>query len=329
MPEPVIHSDDYYKVLGLERNCTEAELRRSYKRLALRWHPDKQPAADRLKAEENFKRISEAYDCLSDAEKRQVYDRYGKAGLEGGAGGGGPGMHFRGGMHDPEEIFRHFFSSGFGGDDDFSFGGGGFGGGFPGSHPFGGMPFEGPQHGFRQTRRCGGGPCGSSCNKTVEVTQVPEETRIWIHSLKSAARFNHMQAVVKGFDPETDRYTVEVDGAGESLAMKPSNFCQLGCKVKVGSATDRPELNGAQGEVTGFNPFSNKYGVKVGAGIVVCLDMASIRLRKGQIVHSSGLENAQYNEKTGKITTEFDGERYEVELRGGRKLRIKPQNLRL
>src|ERR687892_639946 len=100
---------DYYEVLGVERNAPEEEVKRAYRRLAVKFHPDKNP--DDPHAEEKFKELGEAYDVLMDPDKRSAYDRYGHAAFaRGGAG-------FGGGFHDPFEIFREVF------------GGGGFGGG--------------------------------------------------------------------------------------------------------------------------------------------------------------------------------------------------------
>lgn len=76
------NSDDYYTVLGVARDADQAAIKKAYRKLAVKWHPDKNP--DNTKqAEEAFKKIGEAYACLSDAEKRQIYDRYGKEGLQG------------------------------------------------------------------------------------------------------------------------------------------------------------------------------------------------------------------------------------------------------
>lgn len=77
-----VHTN-YYKVLGLDRNATAEDVRRAYKKLALKWHPDKNLGESSAEAEKRFKEISEAYEVLSDAEKRAIYDRYGKDGLKG------------------------------------------------------------------------------------------------------------------------------------------------------------------------------------------------------------------------------------------------------
>lgn len=75
---------DYYNVLKVNHNATEDDLKKAYKRLAMIWHPDKNPSARRDEAEAKFKRISEAYDVLSDPQKRQIYDHYGEEGLKSG-----------------------------------------------------------------------------------------------------------------------------------------------------------------------------------------------------------------------------------------------------
>ncbi|XP_952090.1 molecular chaperone, putative [Theileria annulata] len=140
---------DYYSILGVKRGCNDAELKKAYRKLAMQWHPDKhQDPNSKLKAEEMFKNVSEAYDVLSDPEKRKIYDQFGEEGLKGTA----PGPE-HGGSHtyvcmfplragasrhyllidtkpntgvDPSELFRKIF----GNDRSFMFGGGDEMGGF-------------------------------------------------------------------------------------------------------------------------------------------------------------------------------------------------------
>jgi len=101
----------YYEILEVEKNADKSALKKAYRKMAMKYHPDKNP--DDKEAEENFKAVNEAYQVLSDDQKRSVYDRYGKEGLEGhGQGGGG----FSGGFDDLGSIFEEMFGgSGFGG----------------------------------------------------------------------------------------------------------------------------------------------------------------------------------------------------------------------
>ncbi|MBF0494110.1 MAG: molecular chaperone DnaJ [Candidatus Omnitrophica bacterium] len=97
---------DYYELLGVSRDATQDELRTAYRKLAVKYHPDKNPG--NKEAEDKFKEISHVYEILSDPAKREQYDHYGESAFQGGAGAGG--------FHDPFDIFREVFSSGGFGD---------------------------------------------------------------------------------------------------------------------------------------------------------------------------------------------------------------------
>ena len=109
---------DYYEVLGVDKGASASEIKKAYRKLALKYHPDKNP--DDSAAEEKFKEAAEAYEVLSDDNKRERYNRFGHAGMKGAAGGG---HHMN-----MEDIFSQF-------GDIF---GGAFGGGFGGGSGFGG-----------------------------------------------------------------------------------------------------------------------------------------------------------------------------------------------
>lgn len=151
---------DYYEVLGVGRNASPDELKKAYRKLALQYHPDRNPGDK--EAEEKFKEAAEAYDVLSNPDKKARYDQYGHAAFEGGAGG------YSGGM-DMNDIFSMF------GD---LFGGGGFGG-------FGG--FGGGQQGRRRAAQRGSNLCikvkltleeiEKGCEKKIKVAKyVPCKT---------------------------------------------------------------------------------------------------------------------------------------------------------
>lgn len=119
-------SEEYYRILGVPKNASESDIKKAYRKLALRWHPDKNPNS-KVEAERKFKEIAEAYEVLSDKEKREVYDRYGKSALNGN-GGRDFGFNDLGAFHftfrSPMEVFAEFF----GGRDPFEdfFGSSGF-----------------------------------------------------------------------------------------------------------------------------------------------------------------------------------------------------------
>ncbi|XP_056289895.1 dnaJ homolog subfamily B member 6b isoform X2 [Pseudoliparis swirei] len=113
---------EYYQTLGVQKNATPEDIKKAYRKLALKWHPDKNPD-HKEEAEKRFQELSEAYEVLSDENKRNTYDRHGKEGLSAGGGGGGGGGghydHFNGGgftFRNPDDVFREFF----GGRDPFA-----------------------------------------------------------------------------------------------------------------------------------------------------------------------------------------------------------------
>lgn len=119
---------DYYEVLEVEKTASVDEIKKAYRKKAIQYHPDKNPG-DKV-AEEKFKEAAEAYDVLSNPDKRARYDQFGHAGMSGAAGNGGPFGGFSGGMS-MDDIFS-MFGDIFGGHS------GGFGGGFSGFGGFGG-----------------------------------------------------------------------------------------------------------------------------------------------------------------------------------------------
>lgn len=104
---------DYYEVLQVTRTESSGDIKKSYRKLAIKFHPDKNP--DNPEAEESFKELGEAYEVLMDDQKRAAYDRYGHAAFSQGTGPSASGGGFGGGFHDPFDIFKEVFSGGGGG----------------------------------------------------------------------------------------------------------------------------------------------------------------------------------------------------------------------
>jgi len=107
---------DYYQILGVDRNATDEEIKKAYRRMALKYHPDRNKGDK--EAEEKFKEAAEAYEVLSDPKKKAQYDRYGEAGLKGAFSGSGGGFSWQdfSHVHDFEDIFGDLFGSSIFGD---------------------------------------------------------------------------------------------------------------------------------------------------------------------------------------------------------------------
>ena len=114
------HRKDPYELLEVARGAASEEIKSSYRKLAMKYHPDRNPG--NAEAEEHFKELSQAYDILIDPEKRAAFDRFGYAAFQGAGAGSGAGFH------DPFDLFREVFGSGGGGIFEHFFGGGGGGG---------------------------------------------------------------------------------------------------------------------------------------------------------------------------------------------------------
>ena len=161
---------DYYEVLGLQKGASADEIKKAYRKQAMKWHPDKwtqASEAEQKTAEVNFKEVGEAYAVLSDEQKRARYDQFGHAGMGGGAGSGfgGGGFDFNGAGFDPMDIFNAFFGGASGR------GARGGRGGFHtytnmgGGNPFGGFSdFFGGGNPFQQEVK------GQDLNVTLRVT---------------------------------------------------------------------------------------------------------------------------------------------------------------
>ena len=161
---------DYYEILGVTKEATPDEIRKAYKKLAIKWHPDKH-VDDKKEAEEKFKEIAEAYSVLSDPDKKREYDT--------------GGIDFEGfgdfDNFDPFAMFESFFGKGHGkhggfgnfgfgfDDDDDGFFGGGFGKGFGG--------FKDDDFGFGEFEKGFGGGMGTSVKKTTQIINGKKITK--------------------------------------------------------------------------------------------------------------------------------------------------------
>lgn len=197
---------DYYDILGVDKGAGEKELKKAYRKLAMKYHPDRNKGDNN--AEKKFKEASEAYEVLSDPQKRQRYDQFGHAGMNGGGFGGGGASDF--GNADFEDIFSRF-SDIFGGD---IFGGGG------GGDPFGGRS-------GRSRRRSGTGQPGSDMKVRVELTleEIAEGVE---KTLKVKRQRKCSSCSGTGAETESDFETCSTcNGMGEVRQVSKTMFGQF------------------------------------------------------------------------------------------------------
>lgn len=351
MPSPPdIKSDDYYKVLGVDRSATDSEIAKAYKRLALKYHPDKNPG-NKEQAEENFKIITDAYGVLHDPEKRKAYDQFGKAGVGGGGGVPGEGVSFQ----QADEIFKAFFGGNdpfkmffSGDDDDFGSGGGFFGGGGMPSGTrvvFNGMPrssggagpgglfdMMGGMPGMHGMAGKGGGKGGRHSAQPTPPHAMPNGTVVTVRDLTKAQEHNGKTGKIKGWDADKGRYEVELEGEA-ALSLRPANLTQQ-CRVSIVGIESQPELNGKSGRILNFQQApQGRYMVKLEAKMpngrdTVGLQPANVMLEKGTRVVTQGLSNEQFNGQMAQIVDiDLAAMRYTVHCQSGKSIKIRFDNV--
>mmetsp|Transcript_70316 Transcript_70316/g.131533 ORF Transcript_70316/g.131533 Transcript_70316/m.131533 type:complete len:366 (+) Transcript_70316:87-1184(+) len=356
--QPDFNSDDYYKVLGLPRTATEAEISKAYKKLALKHHPDKNPD-DKEKAEQRFKQISEAYSVLSDTEKRRVYDQIGKQGMQGAASSGGAGSAsnfghttYTGGSfssEDADRVFRMFFGGDGGGMGMNMMGSAGNGGsrvvfmsnGSQGMNsafesPFGDADGFGAPFGFDMGGLLGGsgGDFMSQMSGPRRPTRgvkrargqpsctIPSGTPVVVHGLQQAGHHNGKLGEVAKFDDSRSRYDVSIEG--EVLALRANNITQL-LEVEIIGLAQKPQLNGSTAEIFNYQEEGDRYMVLPrGQSQAIALHPANCILKEGTCVTLRNLSNNKYNGQMAVITAvDRAGSRYRVRCRGSDEIAVR------
>jgi len=318
--ESNVFSDNFYKVLGVARDADEKTIKKAYRKLAVKHHPDRNPN-DQKGAEERFKNVGEAYEVLADKEKRQRYDQFGKEGLKGGMGGGMPGGMQFGNAHD---IFKMFFR---GGGDPFS--GGGMGGGMPGFSFGGGMPGGmgggmpgGFQFGGRQRQRRRQQP------QTVP-SPLPRNTEVVIHNL-SNGRFNDVTGFVRSFTGE--RFNLDISDANigkDNIAVRSININQK--IIVVTHSLSSSMMNDLEVETLGYRPGFERVMCRfIEENTVRAIKPQNLFISSGTIVHLQGLSQDVLNGKWGTIEEYIEETgRYSVKLlKHNKTYKIKPENVR-
>lgn len=353
---PNLNSKDYYQILGCPRDADDATLKKCYRKLAVKWHPDKNP--DSEEATRNFQKVSEAYAALSDSKKRQMYDQYGEEGVRaaeqgvdspgggmpggfGGGGFGGGGFPGQGGgspHHMSQEEASQFFAHAFGGGDPFGgmFGMGGGGGGGPGmqfqSSGGGGDPFAsflGGGMGGSQRQGMGGSSMRRQVSAKKEYGVIPRGTIASLKDLVNKAEYNGDRGVVKQYVPSSKRYVVELEDSEETMSVKPENLLQH-VHVTVHDIQSQPELNGKTGTVITWCPTKERYNIYVASlKKFVSIRPGNVVLETGVAARVNGLESRpELNGKWGTIKDWVkDSNKYDVQLSGSQIIRLKSENM--
>jgi len=241
---------DYYAILGVSRTATDDEIKKAYKKLALKLHPDKNKSAD---APKQFQEISEAYDVLSDEKKRKIFDQYGEEGLKGGPMPGADGPGPSGGMPngfsfssaDADRIFAQMFG-GFGGMGGGMGGMGGMGGlggmfggmrGGPSVFSFGGDDEDEELHGMPFPRRSKGHGHGHPfAQQAQQAENVKRKLPVSLEELFSG--FQKKLKVTKQIQDASGQIT----SASNVITIEGKPGWKAGTKVTFNGAGD--ELNG-------------------------------------------------------------------------------------
>ena len=195
----------YYNILSIEKSANEEEIKKSYKKAAVKWHPDKwanRSEEERKDAEEKFKEVGTAYEVLSNPEKKNLYDKFGEEGLKGNGMGG-----------DPFDVFERFFGGGMGG--------------------MGGMPFGMPFGGSFGGMRGGSVKKDSKISLTLKYSEIMNGgSRKIKHKRKIIENKNNITKCEK-CDGKGQRVSITQIGPGMiSQSVQPCQFCQgLGKKI--------------------------------------------------------------------------------------------------
>mmetsp|Transcript_128849 Transcript_128849/g.223462 ORF Transcript_128849/g.223462 Transcript_128849/m.223462 type:complete len:370 (-) Transcript_128849:112-1221(-) len=359
-----INSDDYYKVLGVERTASDAEINKAYKKLALQHHPDRNPE-NKEQAEQNFKKLGEAVEVLRDTQKRKEYDQFGKAGL-----GDGSGADHCSGMprgtamsrEQADKVFNMYFNGN--GNDPFSgvfvngkrmsgtTGGMGFSSLFSdmghqrdrsrsgGRDPFDGFGFASDGMGFGGAfptmggrrkdigfgRRGAGGPRspGARGGDRAPHYVMRNGTGVIVGGLNNASHHNGKIGRIAAWDEQRGRYEVALDDC--KVALKADNLTQT-CKVETIGLESKPQLNGKAAEICSFDASKGRYVVLIEDADMVSLQPGNCILPVGTCIVVFGLSNAAFNDQMAQIVAiDRAAKRYTVKCQSGEQIKIKYEN---
>ena len=340
---------DFYEILGVSKSASLDEIKKGYRKQAVKWHPDKHSSksdAEKAAAEERFKDAAMAYEVLSDADKRAVYDRYGEEGLKVGGGSragasqmGGMGS-FPGGMGGFPGGGGAFMRSGGPGGVRVSFSttGGGMpsmmNGGraeqifeqfFSNGDPFAGFGFGDDDFFSSRMRRRSkvGGSIGGGRHAPQRADVLPRQTTVKLHGLSNQS-LNGTVGMIEDFDQSNGRYTIRLTGRNDVVAIKPRNVMQVVSEARI-EGTSQANLNGKVAASAVFDVASQRYVIEGISEKPIAIRPDNLILPTSTQVVIKGLQSRpDLNGQAGVIVGSDGKERYTVDVGGrGEQMKLK------
>lgn len=299
-----INSDNYYEVLGLTKNASDDEIRKAYKKIALKFHPDKNPN-NKEDAEKNFKKINEAYSILGDKEKKNNYDAFGKSGLENNFNG------FKFSNNDAHDIFSAFFNR----RDPFEmmFNNDVF---FEEFSSFGNNKFHNKSRFFTRS------------NFQNDSINISNNRLVIIRNLIKHKENNGKIGKIINYNINRERYDIYIKDSNKNISLKFDNLLQI-ISIEIINLVNKIHLNGEKGKVVGLNDCKDIYKISVNNAIIN-IKNTNIIIENNTIIKIFGLINNNYNGLLGKINSyDRDSNRYYIILRNNKILKLKPNNIHL
>lgn len=309
-------SDDLYKNLGINKNATNKEIKKAYRKLAMKYHPDKNPN-DKAKAEEKFKKVSRAYEVLSDPDKRKKYDLgindegipFSKT--QNGNPFNGTTKHYS--FSDADDIFKQFF----GNSDPFS-----------------------SNNGFSFISTRGRNPTNifqrSSFNTTRQsikkIDVISNGKQVIIYGLKSKSEYNGKSGIIVGYSSDSKRYKVKLNN-GSIINILRNNFQQIVKNIELMELVSKNSLNGVLGILVGYNESKNRYIIQLGTrqgNAVLSFKKENVLLPNDLCICLENLKTTHWNSRCGRIKG-YDPEtkRYSIDIGHSKILNIKSENIKI
>jgi len=297
-----LSSNNYYDILGVNKNISNELLKKKYRKLAFKWHPDKNK--DKKRAEENFKKINEAYDVLSDNKKRQIYDNYGKEGF----GIKNDDYYF----NSPKSNFKKNFSQ-------FN---------FRNTNDIFSQIFESNMNvkfmstNHYRTKSNNINILRNDLNKYNHNNGI----KIIIYNLVNNYELNGLEGIILNYNKNKKRYRIQTLDKN-IISLKHSNIIPMIQKIKLINIISNTELNGKIGNVIGWYNEKKRFKVRLLCNKIILVKNNNIIWPKDTIINIKNLKNnISLNGRKG-IVKDYDGKRYYIHLDTNDNIKIKLENV--